>query len=142
VIVLDTNVVSELYRAVPDRAVIAWMDSQPSQSLFLCTPVLAELRYGMERLENGSRKDRLQTTIDQFEKHTYRDRVLAFDHAGAAAYGRIVAARRRAGRPMETMDALIAAIATANGAAIATRNIKDFIGIDVALINPFDAMVR
>jgi toxin FitB len=137
-ILLDTNVISEIYRPEPNTAVITWIDAQPTPLLYLCTPVLAELWFGMERLESGARKDRLQATIERFESDLYRDRILVLDIAAAAEYGRLAAKRRRSGRPIDQMDALIAAIAAVNGATIATRNIRDFSDLGIELIDPFD----
>lgn len=136
-ILLDTNVICEIFRPRPDRRVISWIDAQPSASLYLCTPVLAELRFGIERLPPSSRKERLQEVIDRIEIELYRDRVLVFDSSAAAAYGRIAAGREQRGEPIQQMDALIAAIATVHGAAIATRNTRDFDGLGIELINPF-----
>jgi hypothetical protein len=137
-ILLDTNIISEIFRPQPDTAVIAWLDDQSRSLLYLCTPVLAELRFGLERLAPSQRQNRLRATIDQFENDLYRDRILVFDSAAASEYGRIAAKRQRAGRPIEQMDALIAAIALTHGAAIATRNMKDFAEVGLELINPFE----
>lgn len=140
-IVLDTNVVSEIYRPRPSGPVIAWLDAQPRTSLYLCTPVLAELRFGVELLEQSMRKDRLRATIDRLENEIYRDRILVFDAASAVEYGRLAASRQRAGRPIEQMDALIAAIALINGATLATRNDKDFADLGLDVFNPFEIAV-
>jgi hypothetical protein len=141
-ILLDTNVISEIFRPRPDRRVISWIDAQPSASLYLCTPVLAELRFGIERLPAGARKQRLRQVIDLVEVELYRDRVLVFDSSAAAAYGRIAASREKGGESIQQMDALIAAIASVHGAAIATRNTRDFGGVGVELINPFELSGR
>ena len=140
-IVLDTNVVSEIYRPRPNGSVIAWLDAQPRASLYLCTPVLAELRFGVERLEQSPREERLRATIDRLENEIYRDRILLFDAASAVEYGRLAASRQRAGRSIEQMDALIAAIALINGATLATRNDKDFAGLGLDVFNPFEIAV-
>ncbi len=138
-ILLDTNVVSEGWRPRPSATVVSWLDSQPAGSLFLCTPVLAELRYGVERLPHGRRKDRLTDWVDRLEDEIYRGQVLGLDGAAAAAFGRLAAARERLGRRMEPMDALIAGIAASHGAMIATRDTADFDGLGLELINPFEA---
>lgn len=140
-IVLDTNVVSEIYRRLPNGSVIAWLDAQPIDSLHICTPVLAELRFGAERLDDGKRKDQLRATIDRLEYEVYRDRILVFDAASAMVYGRIAAARRKSGQTMQQMDALIAAIALANSASLATRNKRDFAVLGLDVINPFETTV-
>ncbi|MBI3702540.1 MAG: type II toxin-antitoxin system VapC family toxin [Rhizobiales bacterium] len=140
-ILLDTNIVSELYKPVPSSLVIAWLDVQPVDSLYLCTPVLAELRFGAELLDDGKRKDWLRATINQLENELYRERILVFDAASAAEYGRIAAARRRNGRTIQQMDGLIAAIALANRATLATRDINGFGDLGLDVINPFEAAV-
>jgi predicted nucleic acid-binding protein len=137
-ILLDTNIVSELYKPQPYFSVVTWLNNQ-SDLLYLCTPVLAELRFGMECLDAGARKELLRTAIERLENELYRDRVLVFDKAAASAYGRIAAARRQSGRPIQQMDACIAAIALANGAILATRNTRHFGELGLDLINPFDA---
>jgi len=141
-ILLDTNVVSELYRPTPRATVVTWFDAQTNGLLYLCAPVLAELRFGMERLETGRRKDALRKAIERLENELYRDRILPFDVTCAATYGQLLAGRQRSGRTMHQMDAFIAAIAAANGAALATRNVGHFEGLGLILINPFDVSVE
>lgn len=141
-ILLDTNIVSELYKPMPRASVVTWLDTQSNDLLYLCAPVLAELRFGMERLEAGRRKEWLRTAIERLENELYRDRILPFDVTCVAAYGRLVAARQRSGRTIQQMDAFIAAIAAANGAVLATRNVDHFEGLGLELINPFDESVE
>jgi hypothetical protein len=138
-ILLDTNVISDPARPAPNLAVRAWLDAQPSASLFLCTPVLAELRFGVERLADGARKRRLRVAADQIEYDLYRDRILSFDASAASQYGRVAADRGRMGRRMGQMDALIASIALAHRAALATRDTEGFTDLGLELINPFEA---
>jgi hypothetical protein len=140
-ILLDTNVVSEVYRSHPSPSVMTWLDAQPIDSLYLCTPVLAELRFGAERLDDGKRKDWLRATIDRLEKELYRGRILVFDAPSAATYGQIAAKRQKAGQTMHQMDGLIAAIALTNGATLATRNEKDFVNLGLDVVNPFEAII-
>ena len=137
-ILVDTNVVSESMRLRPDPAVVAWLDAQAWDSLYLCTPVLAELRYGIERLADGRRKAALMLAIDQIENDLYRGRIISFDQSAAANYGRLTASRERDGRRMEQMDALIAAIALTHGAGVATRDSGDFVDLGFDVVNPFD----
>jgi predicted nucleic acid-binding protein len=137
-IILDTNVVSEAWKAKPSGAVIAWIDAQRAGSLFLCAPVLAKMRFGVERLPAGSRRDRIKTLVDKLENDTYRGRIIPLDSVAAAEFGRLAANRERAGRRMQTMDALIAAIALTHEATLATRDIHDFAGVGLELINPFE----
>jgi toxin FitB len=137
-IVLDTNVISEAWRPRPNTSVLAWLESQPFNSLYLCAPVLAELRFGVESLDAGLRRDRLRSSIDHLENEGYRGRLLLFDGAAAAEYGRLAVRRKRAGRRMELMDAMIAAIAVTHRAALATRDVRDFDGLGLETINPFE----
>jgi predicted nucleic acid-binding protein len=137
-IILDTNIVSEAWRPSPIVAVSNWLDAQPASSLYLCTPVLAELRYGTERLARGKRRDFLEAAIDKFEAEGYRGRILPFDTAAATEFGRLMVKREREGRRMETMDAMIAAITAVHQAVLATRAVRDFAGLGFEVINPFD----
>ncbi len=138
-ILLDTNIVSEPYRPRPDPNVRAWIDAQPASTLFICTPVLAELRFGYERLDQGARKNRVRAYVEHVENNLYRDRILSFDSAAAARYAQIAAIRERVGRRMEQMDALIAAIALAHGASVATRDVDDFANLGLEVLNPFES---
>jgi|SRR5262249_3963077 predicted nucleic acid-binding protein len=141
-ILLDTNVVSESLRPRPDPQLLAWLDAQPSELFYLCTPVLAELRRGAERLTESRRKDRLQAAIDRIENDLFRGRILVFDVEAAKQYGRVAAIREQSGRPIGQMDALIAAIALSHHAALATRNTSDFVGLELELIDPFELPTR
>jgi toxin FitB len=136
-IILDTNVVSEGWKPKPDPKVIAWLDSLPRDTLFLCTPVLAELRYGVERLPQSARRTRMEAWIDHLETQLYRDRILPFDRSAAWEFGRLAAYRESRGRRMESMDLLIAAIASSRRAALATRDMSDFDDLGLDLIDPF-----
>jgi predicted nucleic acid-binding protein len=139
-IVLDTNVVSEGTRRHPNLAVKAWTDRQPARSLYLCTPVLAELRFGLELLAEGRRKTDLRAAIDRMEAVLFRDRILPFDIAAANEYARLAASRQMRGRRIDLMGGLVAAIARSQGASLATRNIADFGDLGVDLINPFEPL--
>jgi predicted nucleic acid-binding protein len=136
-ILIDTNVVSEITRDRPNRAVQKWFNAQSLQDLFLCTPVLAELRYGIERLPSGRRRDLLDDAIEKLLAEAFPNRILPFDRDAAYEFGRIVAARHRSGRPIATMDGLIAAVAIIHHAAIATHDVDDFSDIGIDVIDPF-----
>ena len=136
-ILLDTNIVSEPWKPRPDRSVIAWLKARPFSSLYICAPVLAELRFGAERLDGGLRRDFLRASIDHLENVGYRGRILALDGPAAAEFGRLAARGERAGRAMGLVDAMIAAIALANRATVATRDESDFADIGLELVNPF-----
>jgi predicted nucleic acid-binding protein len=137
-IVLDTNVVSESWKPEPNPAVALWLNAQPTYSLYLCTPVLAELRFGIERLPNSRRRTFLESWVARLEAEAFRDRILPLDLAAAAEFGRLAARREKLGRRMEPMDALIAGIAASQGATLATRDTSDFDDLGLELINPFE----
>jgi len=135
VIILDTNVLSELIRVEADPRVVAWMDVQPRQSLATTAVTKAELLFGVERLADGKRKAALTQLVAAILERL-AERVLPFTEADAASYAGIVAGRVRIGRPILPLDAQIAAIALSRGAAVATRD-GDFEGCGVELINPW-----
>ena len=137
-ILIDTNVISEVMKQQRDQAVIAWLNGQLWDTLFLCTPVLAELHFGVARLAAGRRKELLATALDRIEGDLYHGRILTFDQAAASTYGRLTAERQRKGRRIGQMDAMIAAIAVTHRAVLATRDTADFAGLGLDLINPFE----
>lgn len=139
-IVLDTNVLSELMRARPDPRVVAWLDAQEPARLSVTAITAAELLYGVARLPVGSRRSRLSTMVGEMLEIDFAGRVLPFDAAAAVEYARICAGRERRGRPVGSADAQIGAIATACGAsALATRNTKDFDQMGLDLVDPWTA---
>ncbi|MGI8697284.1 MAG: type II toxin-antitoxin system VapC family toxin [Mycobacteriales bacterium] len=135
-IVVDTNVTSELMRPSPSPAVAAWVRAHSPAELYATSITLAEIGYGIERLPNGRRKALLRTAAADvftvFAKH-----LLAFDATAAAQYAGIVTHRERAGAPIDGFDAQIAAICRAHGAAVATRNGTDFRETGIAVIDPW-----
>ncbi|MGD9869337.1 MAG: type II toxin-antitoxin system VapC family toxin [Hyphomicrobiales bacterium] len=136
-IVLDTNVISEILRQARKTAVTDWFDSQPASEIHICSPVLAELAYGVERMPRSKRKDELASRVSTLVQEVFPGRVLSFDADAAFAYGEVVASREATGRPISVMDAMIAAIARSNRAMLATRNLRDFEGTGIRLIDPF-----
>ncbi len=136
-ILVDTNVWSELTRARPDETVRAW-EAANARRLWLATVVIGELLSGAHLLPEGKRK---QAFLDGYDAlvDTHRDRIVPFDLAAARHYGEVVAKQERAGRDPGTADSQIAAIALARGMALATRNTKHFAGLGVALIDPWIA---
>lgn len=136
-IILDTNVLSECLKPNPDPAVLAWLSSQPRSRLFTTTIVESEILYGLKLLPEGARKAALSEAVTSIFDEEFADRVVGFDRSAAAAYAEIANSRRAAGRPIAQFDAMIAAIAHAAGAVLATRNTKDFEGCGVELINPW-----
>jgi len=139
VIIIDTNVVSELMRAKPDTAVLGWFAGHVADTLLLTAVSEAELRTGAAILPAGQRRDRLVGAINAMIDQDFAGRILPFDSPAARCYAEIAAARRAAGKPIMDADCQIAAIACACGAAIATRNVNDFEGCGVDVINPWNA---
>lgn len=138
-ILLDTNVVSELMRQTPDPAVIEWLDVQPGYRLYISSVTKAEIELGVGILPEGRRKQGLQEAVVRMFGE-FHGRCLAFDELAASRYAALVSTRMRAGRPMSVEDAQIAAIALASGFILATRNVSDFTGIDgLSVINPWSS---
>jgi toxin FitB len=136
-IVLDTNVLSEPLRPAPSAKVLDWMRSQPNTVLFTTTITEAELLYGVALLPPGKRRNLLESVVGRMFAVHLAGRILPFDSAAARDYADIAAARRRSGRPMSEPDARIAAIARSRGAELATRNVADFAGCDLEVVNPW-----
>jgi toxin FitB len=134
-IVADTNVVSELMRPSPAPGVLEWVSSAGAE-LRTTAITVAEIRYGLERLAGGRRKDRLWAAADEVFT-VFSDYVLPFDAESAVHYALIVSHCDDIGRPVEGFDAQIAAICRARGATLATRNVKDFRETGVDLIDPW-----
>jgi len=138
-IVLDTTVLSELMRLQPAPEVLAWLDRQPAEDLFVTAMAVAEILYGIERLPPGQRREELGAAAGRILADAFAGRVLAFDERAAVAYAAVVSAREQAGRPIGMADAQIAAICRAHDVALATRNTADFALLDISLINPWQA---
>ncbi len=139
---LDTNVVSELIRKSPALAVANWVSDHPVEDLFFSAVGEAELRYGAAILPAGRRRDRLFLKIDAMLLDAFEDRVLPFDSNAARAYGNLAAVRRSAGRPVAPADCQIAAIAASRGMAVATRNVRDFEGMGIEVVDPWSTRVH
>jgi toxin FitB len=135
-IVLHTNVVSELMRAEPEPVVATWVRARDRRELRTTTITLAEIRYGIARLPDGRRKQVLLAAADSIFAD-FADQVLPVDAAAAEHYAAIASGRDRAGKPIGGFDALIAAACRSQGATLATRNVSDFDGIGVEIINPW-----
>lgn len=137
-ILLDTNVVSELMRAEPAQIVLDWFGQHDASDLFISAVTEAELRTGVAILPEGQRRDRLKLAVDAMIDQDFHARIIPFDSPAAKAYAEIAARRRAAGRPIAEADCQIAAIASATNAVVATRNVKDFDGCGVRVINPWN----
>ncbi len=136
-IVLDTNVLSELMRTEPSAQVVSWVDAQDTEELATTAVTLGELLYGVARLPDGTRRDVLEQAITDLAEEEFAGRVLAYDAAAAERYADVVAGRERQGRPISAADGQIAAICLATGATLATRNVRDFEDTGVPVIDPW-----
>ena len=136
---LDTNVVSELLRPSPAPAVETWVGGRRATDLYFSAIGEAELRYGVAILPAGRRRAALAAAIETILREDFADRILPFDSDAARQYADIAAERRSAGRPFAPADCQIAAIARSRGMAVATRNVRDFEGIEVEVVDPWTA---
>jgi toxin FitB len=137
VIVLDTNVVSEMLRPSPSVKVLEWTLAESPIALFITAITEAELLYGIARLPEGRRRTALEGLVLPVLDEDFAGRILPFDSAAAREFADIAAERRRIGKPISEPDARIAAIARSRGAVLATRNISDFTDCGLTLINPW-----
>ncbi len=137
-ILLDTNVLSALMRREPDAAVIAWLDAQPSESIWITSITLFEARLGLALLPSGKRRRSLEDSLDALVTEDLQNRVLAFDATAAAEAAALGARRQQAGRPVDMRDTQIAGIAVARRATLATRNLRHFDDLPTPVVNPWD----
>ncbi len=138
-ILLDTNVVSEVMKVAPATAVLEWLNQQESRFLFLSAITIGEIEYRLRILPVGKRRLDLRERFEQFISKAFAERVLAYDDAAARIYGDVMGLRKEQGRPMSVPDGQIAAIARSGDMAIATRNTSDFEECGVDVVNPFRA---
>lgn len=136
-IILDTNVLSALMRTSPDVAVVAWLDRQPAESIWITSLTVFEARFGLALLPSSRKRLALERAFETVLEEDLANRILDFDAEAAAAAARLAAQRRRAGRTADFRDTLIAGIAQARRATIATRNTKHFEGLDVPVVDPW-----
>ena len=136
-IVLDTNVVSELMRPSPSSVVTEWVAQQPATDLYLSTLIEAELRYGVEIMPAGQRRDLLLVEIEGMLREDFAGRIFPFDSDAALAYAVVAGAHRAAGHPINHADCQIAAIARSRQSGIATRDLDGFEGCGIEVINPW-----
>ncbi len=136
-ILVDTNVVSEIMTVAPSQTVIGWLNRQDSSALYLSAISIAEVSYGLQVLPDGKRRRQLQQKFEQFLVAAFKHRILSFDERAARVYGDVMGHRKEIGRPLGIPDGQIAAIARTNNCAVATRNIRDFEECGIELINPF-----
>lgn len=136
-IILDTSVISALMQQQPDPVVVAWLDEQPAESIWITSITLFEARYGIALLTHGQRKADLQHRFDLLLQEDLENRVLLFDGNAAAHAAELAAQRKEQGRPVDMRDTFIAGIALAKRATLATRNLRHFDDLTVTVINPW-----
>jgi predicted nucleic acid-binding protein len=137
-ILIDTNIISEMMKSSPSANVIGWLDQQEAMQLYISTITIAEISYGINVLPNGNRRNLLEDSFNKVVRDAFEHRILSLDEVAAHFYGKIMSRRKQLGKPMSIPDGQIAAIARANSAAIATRNINDFSDCGLDVINPFE----
>jgi toxin FitB len=136
-ILLDTNVISEPWKPVPDGAVIAWLDAQAIETLFLSAITIAELRFGIAAMPSGKRQTILRDRLEGEVLPHFSERILSFDLTASQFYSKLMAGAPVSGRAIGTANGYIAATAAANGLAIATRDTSPFEAAGLRVINPW-----
>lgn len=136
-IILDTNVLSALMQQTPDPQVVAWLDDQPAESIWLSSITLFEARYGLALLASGQRKNILKERFEELLQKDLQNRVLLFDANAATQAAELAAQRKARGRPADMRDTFIAGIALARRATLATRNMRHFDDLSVPVVNPW-----
>jgi toxin FitB len=136
-IVLDTNVLSEALRPVPEPSILDWLSDQPRASLFTTAVTRGEILYGIRLLSDGKRRQGLWDAANKIFDEDFAGHVLSFDSDAADMYAEIAASRGIAGKPISQFDAMIAAMARSRGAILATRNVKDFDDCGIDIVNPW-----
>lgn len=137
-IILDTNVISELMKQEPSKGVIEWLDAHSSAGFYVTSITLAEIEYGLQVLPLSQKRRALERAFHESIQEAFKDRVLDFDGRAALEYGALMAHRKRLGKPLSLLDGQIAAIVLRENATLATRNIRDFIHCKIELMNPFE----
>ena len=138
-IILDTNTLSETLKPVPSNILLGWLAAQDPVSIYTTAISQAEMLYGVEALPAGRRREQLAQVVEEIFAQDFLGRVLPFDQQSAREFASIVASRKAVGRPISQFDAMIAAIARSQSAAVATRNTGDFEHCGIRLINPWIA---
>jgi predicted nucleic acid-binding protein len=136
-ILIDTNVISEIMKLAPSEVVVKWLNDQRSSTLYVSAVTIGEIEYGLRILPEGRRRMQLKERFERFVSLAFAQRVLTYDERAARIYGEIMGLRKEIGRPMSILDGQIAAVARANGFMVATRNTSDFQDCGIELIDPF-----
>jgi predicted nucleic acid-binding protein len=138
-IILDTNVLSALMRTIPEAPVVAWLDRQPAESVWITSITLFEARLGLALLASGRRRQTLEAAFARLLQEDLENRVLDFDSAAATEAASLAAARQKNGRPVDMRDTQIAGIALARRATLATRNVRHFADLKISIVDPWAA---
>ncbi|PYT70949.1 MAG: VapC toxin family PIN domain ribonuclease [Acidobacteria bacterium] len=138
-IILDTKALSALTRAEPEMAVVRWLDRQPVSSIWTTSITPMEIRYGLQSMPPGRRREQMTQEVEAVLREEIEGRYASFDIAAAEQAAELMALRRRQGRPVELRDTMIAAIALASRATLATHNTSDFKDLSVTVVNPWEA---
>lgn len=136
-IILDTNIISEIMKLEPSDSVMSWLNKQETIKLFITTITIAEISYGLNILPKGKRRATLEEAFDNAISDAFRHQILPFDESSAHMYGKMMGLKKKLGHPVSVPDGQIASIARVNDAIVATRNIRDFTDCGLELINPF-----
>ena len=137
-IILDSNVVSEIMRPRPDERILRWLDRQPRSSLWITSVTVFEIRFGLDAMPAGKRRTALMDSFERWLVEVVQQRIANFDEAAARRGAELAAERQRAGRPGELRDTMIAGIVLASHATLATRNVKHFEDIAASVVNPWE----
>lgn len=137
-ILLDTNIVSKVMRAIPDSQVKAWFEAQGDIELVMTAVTVGELHYGVAIMPEGKRRDDVTRRMDQTLEHSFENAILPYDSIPVRIFGQLNSALRQTGTPTGMADAMIAAIALSHDAVVATRNVKHFEPCGVKIVNPFE----
>lgn len=141
-IILDTNVLSALMRKAPEAAVVAWLDRQPAESVWITSITLFESRLGLALLPKGRRQQTLEEAFARLLQDDLANRVLDFDSAAATEAALLAAEHQKIGRPVDIRDTQIAGIALARHATLATRNVRHFLDLKIPVIDPWARLER
>jgi toxin FitB len=142
VIILDTNVLSGLMQKAPDAQVVTWLDKQSSHDIWITTITVFEVRYGLNALAEGAKKDLLMERFEDLLTQDLAQRIVVFDNRAAQAAAQLAAQRKAKGRPVDFRDTFIAGIALAQGATLATRNVRHFDDLTTPVVNPWSLPIQ
>jgi len=137
-IVLDTNIISALMRKEPEKPVVSWLDTQPAASVWITAITVMEIRFGLQTMPSGRRQNALLRSFELMLKNMIEGRIASFDAEAGIQAAQLMAQRKRAGRPAEVRDTMIAGIVLANRASLVTRNTQHFQDLPLTVINPWE----